>query len=57
MGGYIENPGHRPNGIAKQESPRHLEVIHPEDKVSMSLDWDAQKWKARYLVGEVVPVV
>jgi hypothetical protein len=31
---------------------RHLEVIHPEDKVSMSLDWDAQKWKARYLVGD-----
>jgi hypothetical protein len=31
---------------------RHLDVLHPEDKVRMSLDWDAQKWKARYLVGD-----
>jgi hypothetical protein len=31
---------------------RHLEVIHPENKVTMSLDWDAQKWKARYLVDD-----
>jgi hypothetical protein len=34
------------------QNTRDLEVIQPEVKVSMSLDWDAQKWKARYLVGD-----
>lgn len=34
------------------QSTRHLEVVHPESKVRMSLDWDAQKWKARYLVSD-----
>jgi hypothetical protein len=34
------------------KSTRHLDAIRSEDKVRVSLDWDAQKWKARYAVGD-----
>ena len=35
------------------EFTQHLEVIDPRDKLAISLDWDAQKWKApRYTVDD-----
>jgi hypothetical protein len=39
--------------IFLNEFTHHLEVIDPRDKAGVSLDWDAQKWKApRYAIDD-----